>query len=345
VRLSEFDFELPEELIAQHPSRRRDESRMMVICRESGERHHLVFHDLPQVLDSSRFLVLNNTRVFPARLRARRPGRAEQIEVLLVRELRDREWIALVRPARKAKKGQDLHIADDLAARVIEERDDGSRVLRFEGEMALLPRFEQIGETPLPPYIRRRESEPRHSEDRERYQTVYARHTGSIAAPTAGLHFTPQTFERLSERGIAVCDVLLHVGYGTFQPVRTVRVESHRMESEYFELSQQAAAKIKRLKSEGKRLTAVGTTTTRVLEHVALTGEISERSGFCDLFIYPGFRFRAVDALLTNFHLPRSTLFMLVCAFGGIDLIHDCYEEAIAEDYRFFSYGDCMLIL
>lgn len=343
MQLADFDFVLPEALIAQQPAPERDRSKLLVVRRETGSREHREFHDLPDILGPQHLLVLNNTRVFPARLRARRTGREERIEVLLVRQEAPRLWIALLKPARKAAIGQVLEI-DNLRARVEGVQPDGARLLHFEGNEDLAARFEQIGETPLPPYIRRPVpwSSPR---DRERYQTVYAVHSGSVAAPTAGLHFTREVIKRLQVNGIGLCEILLHVGYGTFQPVRTERIESHRMLPEYFQVGPAAADAIVGHKAAGKQLIAVGTTTTRVLEYLASSGTIRESSGFCNLFIYPGFQFKAIDGLLTNFHLPKSTLFMLVCALAGRDLMLDCYREAMAKDYRFFSYGDCMLIL
>jgi S-adenosylmethionine:tRNA ribosyltransferase-isomerase len=343
VRLSDFDFELPERLIAQHPLPARDESRMMVIHRDTGAREHRIFRDLPTILDARHFLVVNNSRVLPARLRAHRPGKEEQIEVLLVRAETENDWLALLKPGRKASAGQQLHIGD-LRARIINVLEGGVRLLRFERHPDLRARFEEIGEAPLPPYIRR--SPGSSADDRIRYQTVYARHPGSVAAPTAGLHFTPEILDRLQRRGVEVCEILLHVGYGTFQPVRTEAIENHRMLPEYFAVGADSAARVRRLRSEGRSLVAVGTTTTRVLEYLMHTGNIRESSGFVDLFIYPGFEFRALDGgLLTNFHLPKSTLLMLVSAFAGRQLTLDCYREAISEGYRFYSYGDCMLIV
>jgi S-adenosylmethionine:tRNA ribosyltransferase-isomerase len=345
VKLSLFDFELPEHLIAQHPLAERDQSRMMVVRRRTGEVEHRVFRDLPEILDLDHFLVVNTTRVFPARLWARRAGEQERIEILLAREEAPGTWLALVRPARKARPGQELQIGS-LCARVREVRGDGRRTLEFAPAADLWPNIEKIGEPPLPPYIRRNAGEDL-ARDRERYQTIFARQSGSIAAPTAALHFTPEVLRRLAEREIRLCEILLHVGYGTFQPVRCEDIEQHRMEPEYFEVTDEAAAAIRRHRSEGRRMVAVGTTTTRVLEHLSRSHGFLDHglTGFCDLFIYPGFEFRALSGLLTNFHLPRSTLFMLVCAFAGRDLMLDCYRKAIAESYRFFSYGDCMLVL
>jgi S-adenosylmethionine:tRNA ribosyltransferase-isomerase len=345
VKLSEFDFPLPERLIAQHPLPERDRSKMMVVDRSTGTWQHRTFRDLPEILEPQHFLVMNNTRVFPARLRAARPGKAEEIEILLVRETGPREWIALLKPGRKAPEGQ-LLLSGDLKAEVLKVHGDGTRLLRFLFAGDLMAEFEKMGAPPLPPYIRRPKGTTV-SEDRERYQTIYADKAGSVAAPTAGLHFTNDVFRRLDEKEIAHCEILLHVGYGTFQPVRCEDIAAHRMDPEYYEVSDSAAASIRSRLDRGQHLIAVGTTSTRVLEHLALEPDFlsSGASGFCSLFIYPGFQFRAVSGLLTNFHLPRSTLFMLVSAFAGRDLILQCYSDAIANNYRFFSYGDCMLIL
>ena len=345
MKVSQFDFQLPKQLIAQHPLPERDQSRMMVVHRDSGRWEHRRFLDLPGILTPRHFLVMNNTRVFPARLRASRPGRREDIEVLLVREEKPGCWSALLKPGRKAPRGQKLQLGP-LEAEVEEVREDGVRLLRMERPSAVPEAIERLGEPPLPPYIERRPGENLF-QDKQRYQTVYAKHSGSVAAPTAGLHFTAGMLERLESGGIERCEILLHVGYGTFQPVRVEEVDDHRMASEFFEIPEQAAAWIRGRKSAGKLLTAVGTTTTRALEYWATLPEFrdSGASGFCNLFIHPGCEFRLVDALMTNFHLPKSTLLMLVAAFAGRELILECYREAVREKYRFFSYGDCMLIL
>ncbi len=345
MKIDDFDFALPDRLIAQHPTAERDQSRMMVLWRESGRREHLRFRDLPDLLGPKHFLVVNDTRVFPARLRAARPGKAEEIEVLLLEEVRPGEWLALVKPGRKAPPGQELKIGP-LSARVMEVAASGGRVLDFGRDVGVREALEQIGEPPLPPYIRR-DRRADLARDRLRYQTVYADRSGSVAAPTAGLHFTPEVFRRLADRGVPVCKLLLHVGYGTFKPVRSEIVEEHRMEPEYYSIDAATADRIRAYKRGGRHLVAVGTTSTRCLEYLARQenplGQAS--SGHCDLFIYPGFEFRMLDALITNFHLPRSTLFMLACAFAGRETMLDCYREAIAREYRFYSYGDCMLIL
>jgi S-adenosylmethionine:tRNA ribosyltransferase-isomerase len=345
MKLRDFDFVLPEHLIAQSPAAERDGSKMMVIWRQSGKREHRIFRDLPDVLGPGYFIVVNNTRVFPARLRACRQGKREEIEVLLLREINPYEWLALVKPARKAPPGQTLTIGG-FTAQVIAITESGSRVFRFPSEIDLQEAFERFGEPPTPPYIHRNRGQDL-TEDRIRYQTVYARHSGSVAAPTAGLHFTNEVFRRLEVRGVPVCELLLHVGYGTFQPVRSQSIEEHKMEPEYYELDETTATRIRNYKAEGRRLIAVGTTTTRCLEFLAEQENPLRhpRSGFCNLFIYPGFEFKLLDGLLTNFHLPKSTLFMLVSAFAGRELMLDCYREAVSKGYRFYSYGDCMLLL
>jgi S-adenosylmethionine:tRNA ribosyltransferase-isomerase len=345
LKLSDFDFDIPERLIAQHPLPDRGKSRLMVVRRRERCWEHRLFCELPEILDSEHLLVMNNSRVFPARLRANRPGRSESIEVLLVREIADRQWLALIKPARKAPVGQCLKAAE-LAITVTGIADRGCRILAFKGNVNVVEVAERIGEPPLPPYIRRPDQRFR-AEDLERYQTVYAKRTGSIAAPTAGLHFTPQLLEQLRARGVACCEIMLHVGYGTFQPIRVDDIGAHRMLPEYFEISSEVAGFLRDMKESGRRLVAVGTTTTRVLEYLARSGELSSQasSGMCDLFIHPGFRFRILDGLLTNFHLPKSTPFLMVCAFSDRELMLECYREACDSDYRFYSYGDAMLIL
>jgi S-adenosylmethionine:tRNA ribosyltransferase-isomerase len=345
MNLNDFDFTLPERLIAQTPSAERDQSRMMVVWRKTGKVEHLRFRELPEILGPDHFLVINNTRVFPARLRARRPGKTEEIEILLLKELSPMNWLALVKPAKKAPLGQKLKIGK-LFAHVMEIKGSGARVFRFKADPNLRETLEKLGEPPLPPYIHRERGEDL-AEDRLRYQTIYARHAGSVAAPTAGLHFTEEVFQRLRARSIPVCEILLHVGYGTFQPVRSERIEEHRMEPEYYQIDDSTAELIRKYKAEQRRLVAVGTTTTRCLEFIATQENALKHAskGFCDLFIHPGFEFQLLDGLLTNFHLPRSTLFMLVCAFAGRELMLNCYREAVSRNYQFYSYGDCMLII
>ena len=348
MKLTDFDFTLPEVLIAQRPATERDGSRMMLIRRDTGKREHLRFRDLPDVLGPEHFLVANETRVFPARLHACRPDKNEKIEILLLREVGPKRWLALTKPGGKTPVGQRLQIGK-MTAVVSTITESGSRVIEFEGfeqGEKLLEIFEKIGETPTPPYIKRKDSIDV-MEDRLRYQTVYSRQSGSIAAPTAGLHFTEEVLRRLCVRGIPVCKILLHIGYGTFKPVRAENIEEHEMEPEFYNVDAETSSRIQALKNEGRHLVAVGTTSTRCLEYLAQNGHLfdSAASGYCNLFIYPGFKFRMLNGLITNFHLPKSTLFMLVCAFAGCELMLDSYREAISLGYRFYSYGDCMLIL
>jgi S-adenosylmethionine:tRNA ribosyltransferase-isomerase len=348
MKLADFDFTLPDELIAQHPAPERDGSRLMLVRRDTGKREHLRFRDLPDILGREHFLVVNETRVFPARLYASRPGKNEKIEILLLREESPGRWLALTRPGKKTPAGQRLHIGD-IRAKVAAVTESASRVIEFDGFErggSLLEVFEKIGEPPTPPYIRRKDS-GNTEEDRLRYQTVYARQSGSVAAPTAGLHFTEDVLRRMDAKGVPVCKILLHVGYGTFKPVRAENIEDHKMEPEFYGVDAENATRIRALKDEGRRLVAVGTTSTRCLEYLARNEHSFERavSGDCNLFIYPGFEFRMLNGLITNFHLPKSTLFMLASAFAGRELMLDCYREAISLGYRFYSYGDCMLIL
>lgn len=324
----DFDYELPEERIAQVPAP-RGESRLLVLDAEGPDRHRRV-RDLPGLLRPGDLLVLNDTRVIPARLYGRRgEGR---MEVLLVEKLGDREWEALVRPGRRARPGTVITF-EDLSAEVVDKREDRYR-LRFSEPVE--PHLDRLGHVPLPPYIHR----PDQASDRERYQTVFARTPGAIAAPTAGLHFSEELLEEIAAAGIGIARVTLHVGIGTFKPVSVEKVEDHRMDRERYEVGEETAGAIRRTRESGGRIVAVGTTVVRTLESSG--GEAG--SGSTDLFITPGFRFRVVDVLLTNFHLPRSTLLMLVSAFAGRERVLAAYEEAIREGYRFYSYGDAMLL-
>jgi len=360
--VSEFDYHLPPELIAQRPPLERDSSRMMVVDRTACAFADRAFRDLPDILQPGDLLVLNNTRVFPARLLGHRKGVKAQavgkynparrqhltaeIEVLLVRREDDHVWQALVHPGRKVRVGEVIFVGDDeLEAEVVSRGERGLRRVRLRTtqEGTVDQAIERLGHVPLPPYIRR----PDNHSDREAYQTVYAKARGAVAAPTAGLHFSGRVFEALRARGVATCEITLHVGLGTFRPVETQSVEHHKMEAEHFEISQPSAAAINSAQREGRRIVAVGTTSVRTLEHVAreYAGRVLASSGEADLFIVPGFQFQVTSALLTNFHLPRSTLLMLVSAFGGRDLILRAYQHAIEQRYRFYSYGDCMLIV
>ena len=360
--VSEFHYDLPEELIAQEPLPDRAGSRLLHLGRESGEIAHRQFREFPDLLRPGDLLVFNNTRVFPARLYGRRGGLKSQpvsprnpaareflhgrIEVLLTRQLqRDpNEWECLVRPGRKIGVGEHLFFGenDELQAEVIRRGEFGERHIRFAPVEDFFARVEKIGHIPLPPYIARNDS----SADRERYQTVYARERGSVAAPTAGLHFTPETLEKIRERGVETAEVTLHVGLGTFQPVRVEKVEDHELHSEAYSISAEAAETIARTRGESRRVVAVGTTTVRTLEYAAQQsgGEVRAGAGEAKLFIYPGYKFQVVQALLTNFHLPESTLLMLVCALGGKENVLQAYRHAVRERYRFYSYGDCMFV-
>jgi len=359
VLVSDFNFDLPPELIAQHPLADRSASRMLHLSRHIGEYQDCKFIDFPELLRPDDLLVVNNSRVFPARLFGRRTGlRAQpvspknpaarnflqaQVEVLLTRQLGPCEWQALVRPGRKLGVGEQIVFGEhqELKAEIIARQEFGERTLRFEAVPDFFGAMEALGHIPLPPYIDR----PDHPEDRNRYQTVYAQQSGSVAAPTAGLHFTQEILSRIRERGVEIAELALHVGLGTFQPVRTEVVEEHEIHREAFTISEKAAQQINHALEENRRVVAVGTTTVRTLEYAALQGrEIAAGTGEADVFIYPGFQFRVVGAVLTNFHLPKSTLLMLVSAFAGRENILRAYEHAVREKYRFFSYGDCMLI-
>jgi S-adenosylmethionine:tRNA ribosyltransferase-isomerase len=355
MRLSEFDFDLPKDRIALRPLKDRDQSRLMRVERATAEISHHVFSNLDELLRPTDLLVLNNTRVFPARLLGQREGLTSEsfkkearpkakIEVLLLRPLGDDVWEVLVKPGRKMRVGERVSFAGGrLDGEILERSRLGLRKVRFYYSGDFDQIIDQSGHVPLPPYIRRSD-EP---QDKHRYQTIFAKRRGAVAAPTAGLHFTGSVFDRLSEKGIRWCEITLHVGLGTFQPVHSEQIEEHRMEKERFVISTEAAKAINLSKSKGGRIIAVGTTVARTLESAVLKhpGGISTVSGETDLFIYPGFQFRLVDGLLTNFHLPRSTLLMLVSAFAGRDLTLQAYKRAIEENYRFYSYGDCMLIL
>lgn len=360
--VSDFVYHLPEELIAQEPLADRAASRLLHLRAESGQFEDRQFRDFPELLRAGDLIVFNNTRVFPARLYGRRSGmRAQavsrrnpaskeflqgQIEVLLTKQLQQEpnEWECLVRPGRKIGVGEKLYFGeqDELQAEVIGRGESGEREIRFAPERDFFGLVEKIGHVPLPPYIGREDS----AADRERYQTVYARERGSVAAPTAGLHFTAEILERMRERSVETAEITLHVGLGTFQPVRAEKVEEHTLHSEAYGVSEDAATKINRARSEGRRVVAVGTTTVRTLEYVASRddGEVRAGHGEANLFIYPGYKFRVVNALLTNFHLPQSTLLMLVCALGGKENVMRAYEHAVEQRYRFYSYGDCMFV-
>ena len=344
MQISDFDYELPEELIAQHPLPERDASRMLVVDREHGKLEDEQFVSLPKYLRAEDCLVLNNTKVFPARLMGRRVPSGDTTEVLLLREIEPNLWQVLARPARRLRIGTRISFGDGrLLAIVTAANDDGTRLIQFEPRDNFLNLIAEVGQPPLPPYIKRDGGVD--VQDRQRYQTVYARETGAIAAPTAGLHFTPNVFQEIENAGVSIAEITLHVGYGTFEPVRVKDVSQHRVLPETFSISAEAAEVINRSRAAGGRVIAVGTTTTRALESaVSAHGEVEPRSRVADLTITPGYKFRMVDALLTNFHLPQSSLLLLVSAFAGRELILDAYRHAVSKRYRFYSYGDCMLI-
>ncbi len=345
MKLDKFNYNLPEKLIAQKPSIVRDHSRMMVVDRNSGKIDHKFFYDLPEFLRKGDVLVTNNSRVIPARLTGKK-ATGGLVEMLLLskngRQLDSQIWEVLLRPAKRVGVGTQIFFGKEGKAKVIERISEKKWCLKFETETEFDSFLERHGKAPLPPYIKREKDEKCSLEDIERYQTIYASVPGSVAAPTAGLHFSPHLLTNLKEKGFDIVSVTLHVGHGTFLPIETEFVEDHSMEKEFFTVNAETAYTINR----AKRVIAAGTTSTRVLESVADdTGTINQLSGYTALFIYPGYRFKKVDVLLTNFHLPKSSLFLLVCAFAGKELMLKAYKKAIKEKYRFYSYGDCMLIL
>ena len=339
MKLSDFMYDLPEERIAQTPVEPRDHSRLMVIHRDTDQIEHKHFYDVIDCLNPGDVLVINDTRVIPARLYGERPT-GGACEVLLLRQLAPKKWETLVKPGKKLKPGAEIVFGDGrLRGRVLETTDVGGRIVEFECEGTFEAALDALGEMPLPPYIHEQ------LEDRERYQTVYARHEGSAAAPTAGLHFTPELLNRIREKGIDVVPVLLHVGLGTFRPVKVENIEEHHMHSEYFEVTEDAAKRINAARERGGRIVAVGTTSVRTLESAAENGQLVAKRGETSIFIKPGYQYQMVDALITNFHLPGSTLMMLVSALYDREKIISAYELAVKEKYRFFSFGDAMLIL
>jgi S-adenosylmethionine:tRNA ribosyltransferase-isomerase len=343
--ISEFDYDLPDELIAQDPLPRRDSSRMLVVNRQREAWVDATFSSLPDYVGPNDVLVINNTRVFPARLVGQRDPSGGRVEVLLVRRLAPSVWETLVRPGARLKQGSRLRFGDSrLRAEVLDVPGNGLRQLQFDFEGTWEGVLEDLGETPLPPYINR--SAGATVQDRERYQTIFARQVGAIAAPTAGLHFTPDILNRVRARGAQVTEITLHVGYGTFEPVRVTDVTQHRVAPEEFSLAAEAASAIQNARANGGRVIAVGTTTARALESsVNAMGQLEPERNVADLTIVPGYKFRIIDALLTNFHLPRSSLLLLVSAFAGREPVLRAYRHAVGSGYRFYSYGDCMLLM
>ncbi len=348
MKLSEFKFDLPANLIANYPAENRDEARMMVVNRKTKTYEHRVFKDIIEYFDEGDIMVVNNTKVFPARLYGNKEKTGAKIEVFLLRELNKEAhlWDVLVDPARKIRVGNKLYFGDgDLVAEVIDNTTSRGRTIRFlyDGPDAdFYQMVDSLGETPLPKNIKRKVE----NEDRERYQTIFAEHKGAVAAPTAGLHFTRQVVKRLEIRGVSIVPITLHVGLGTFRPVDVEDLTKHKMDSENFIVPEATATRVNAALDDKKKVCAVGTTTMRALESsVSANGRLKSNQGWTDKFIFPPFDFRIPSALITNFHLPESTLYMMACAFGGFELVREAYQEAIREKYRFFTYGDAMLIL
>ncbi len=341
MKTSDFNYNLPHELIAQTPLKERQKSKMLVLDRKTGKYEDKIFENIIDYINVGDTLVLNDTKVMPARLFGHRKGKEEMIEVLLLKQTEENKWQTLVKPGKKAKIGEEI-IFDDklLKAKVIDILDDGQRVIEFYYDGIFNEILDKLGMMPLPPYITEK------LEDKDRYQTVYCKHLGSAAAPTAGLHFTKEILKTLEEKGVNIVYVTLHVGIGTFRPVKVEDVSEHKMHSEYFVITKEACDVINETKKRGNKVFCVGTTSCRVLETATdENGIIHEMAKETDIFIYPGYKFKMVDALLTNFHLPESTLIMLVSAFASKEKILECYNYAVSKKYRFFSFGDCMLIL
>lgn len=339
MKTEDFNYELPEELIAQSPLEKRDNSKLMVLDKETGNIKHTHFNEIIDELDSNDILVMNDTKVIPARLYGVKEDTDAAIEILMLKEEKKDIWQCLVKPAKRIKVGTIVNFSDKLKAECMEIRDEGIRVFKLIYDRILYEILDELGEMPLPPYIHEK------LKDKDRYQTVYAKNIGSAAAPTAGLHFTKELMNKIREKGIQIVFITLHVGLGTFRPVNVEDVTKHKMHSEFYSMDKDTACILNDAKKNGKRIISVGTTTTRTLETImSLYGEFRECSGFTDIFIYPGYKFKGVDALITNFHLPKSTLLMLVSALSSKDIIMNSYSEAIKNKYRFFSFGDSMFI-
>ncbi|MCD8205997.1 MAG: tRNA preQ1(34) S-adenosylmethionine ribosyltransferase-isomerase QueA [Clostridia bacterium] len=339
LKTSDFYYDLPEELIAQTPAEPRDSSRMLVYKRSEKKIEHRIFRDIVDYLKAGDVLVINNTKVIPARLYGKL-STGGAVEVLLLKRLDMDLWETLVRPGRKCPVGREIFVSDKLSMTVEDVTVTGERVMRMKCDGVFEEVLDEVGSMPLPPYIKKK------LDDETRYQTVYAKHEGSAAAPTAGLHFTPELLEKIKGMGVEIAEIMLHVGLGTFRPVKEESVEEHKMHTEYYEIPKDAAEKINAAKKEGRRIIAVGTTSVRTLESVAdENGFVTATTGETDIFIYPPYDFKCVDALLTNFHLPESTLIMLVSAFCTREEVLDIYKTAVGEKYRFFSFGDCTLFL
>lgn len=340
MKTEDFDYELPQELIAQDPLEQRDSSRLLILDKKTGERTHRIFHDIIDYLHEGDCLVINNTKVIPARLIGEREGTGGKVEVLLLKRKTDNVWETLVKPGKKARPGMRLSFGGGLLhAEVQEVVDEGNRLIRFEYEGIFEEILDQLGQMPLPPYITHQ------LKDKNRYQTVYAKYEGSAAAPTAGLHFTEELLQQIQEKGVKIARVTLHVGLGTFRPVKVDDVTQHHMHTEFYHVSQEAADIINETKKQGGRVICVGTTSCRTIESAADgQGVVQATEGDTDIFIYPGYQFKVLDCLITNFHLPESTLLMLVSALAGKENIMAAYKEAVEMKYRFFSFGDAMFI-
>ena len=340
MKTDDFDFELPENLIAQHPIKNRDQSRMMTLNKNTGKIEHHIFRDILNYLHKGDVLVLNDTKVLPARLFGEKEETKAHIELLLLKNTKDDEWECLVKPAKRVKIGTIVSFGNGLLkAQCLEEQEEGIRIFKVIYKGVFYEILDKLGTMPLPPYIRKQ------IEDKDRYQTVYAKNIGSAAAPTAGLHFTKELLKEIENKGIQVCYITLHVGLGTFRPVNVEDVTKHTMHSEYYDMNENTAKILNKAKKENRRIIAVGTTTTRTLETIINKyQEFKKCSGWTNIFIYPGYKFKAIDGLITNYHLPKSTLIMLVSALASKEYIFKAYHEAIKEKYRFFSFGDCMFI-
>ena len=340
MKTSDFDFYLPEELIAQHPLERRDYSRLMVLDKETGEIEHKHFYDVINYLNPGDTLVLNNTRVMPARLIGEKAESGGKIEFLLLKRIEGDKWECLAKPGKRAKIGAEFVFGEGkLRCKVVDIIEEGNRIIEFSYDGIFEQVLDELGEMPLPPYITER------LDDKERYQTVYSKEKGSAAAPTAGLHFTKELLEEVKEKGINIAYVTLHVGLGTFRPMDTEHVKDHDMHAEVCMMSKEAADTLNKAKAEGRRIFAIGTTSVRTLESVwNVYGKFEECSLETKLFIYPGYKYHTIDGMLTNFHLPKSTLIMMICALAGYENVMNAYKEAVKEQYRFFSFGDCMLL-
>lgn len=341
--ISEFNFNLPEELIAQEPLEKRESSRMLVVNRAENNFSDARFFDFPKFLKKGDVVVLNNTKVFPARIYGKTETGAK-VEIFLVRSVENQTWETLARPAKRLKIGREIVFNENLSATILEKSEDGKVFVKFETDGDFDAILDEIGKTPLPPYIKREKDSI--DKDRERYQTVFAQKRGAIAAPTAGLHFTPEILEEIKSNGVEVAEITLHVGYGTFEPVRVEDLSEHKVLPERYEISPETAEIINKAKSESRRIIAIGTTTTRTLESaIDENKQVKFGKGLADLTITPNYKFKIIDGILTNFHLPQSSLLVLISTFGGHELIMKAYDHAVGENYRFYSYGDCMLIL